>query len=91
MVVDLLTEIRDLLVPIADAYRGDYERRENVRRLVSSSKQRLAWDLADGSRTQQEIVNETGIDKGQASRFFKALRSAGALTDSSNPKRSIEI
>ncbi len=95
--ITLLREIRDLLLPVADAYRDDYERRQvereerriaDIRALLSSEKRRQAWALADGSRTQRQIAKEVGMDEGGASKFFKALRELSALTDAANPMKA---
>jgi hypothetical protein len=97
---DLLREVRDLLVPVADAYRDDYERREAERReqrleavraQLSTDKRRRAWELADGSKTQREIARAAGMDEGGASKFFKALRDLGGIIDSPNPTRIVEV
>jgi hypothetical protein len=97
---DLLREVRDLLVPVADAYRDEYERREHERGLqrleamraqLSTEKRRRAWELADGSRTQREIAKAAGMDEGGASRFFKAVRDLGGISDAPNPTRIVEV
>jgi hypothetical protein len=98
--VTLLKEIRDLLLPVADAYRDEYERRKaereekrlaSIRALLSTEKRAKAWALADGTRTQRQIAKEAGLDEGGASKFFKALRDLEALTDSPNPTRATEV
>ena len=95
---DLLVEIRDLLVPVAAVNREAYEqwlvaeeRRKQVRDALSSDKRRAAWALADGTRTQRQIAQESGLDEGNASRFFKRLRELHSLTDAANPTRAIEV
>ncbi len=96
----LLTEIRDLLEPIAAHYRPEFEaakatERENLKKavadLVSSQKRRAAWDLIDGTRTQRQISKESTLDEGSTSRLFKALRELGAIVDAPNPKKLMEI
>jgi hypothetical protein len=95
----LLREIRDLLVPISDHYRDEYEqrqsgrlsaKRERIRELLSTPARQRAWALADGSRSQREISREAGLDEGSTSKFFKALRDMGAI-DGPNPKRTMEV
>jgi hypothetical protein len=95
----LLREIRDLLVPIADHYRPEYEARQAEQRaalkktvaaMVSSGRRRAAWDLADGKRSQREISQQSGLDEGATSKLFKTLRELGVVTGT-NPKRTIEI
>jgi hypothetical protein len=97
---DLLTEIRELLLPVADNYRDEYERRlaereakrlTAVRQLLSSEKRSKAWELSDGTRSQREIAKLAGMDEGGASRFFKGLRDLQAIADSPNPKKTVEI
>jgi hypothetical protein len=97
---DLLREIRDLLVPIAEHYRPEYEAtkakrhaqlRETVSDMVSSPKRRAAWDLIDGTRTQRQISQQSTLDEGSTSKLFKALRDLGAITDEPNPKKKVEI
>jgi len=100
-VVALLTEIRDLLLPVADGYRDEYERREaereaarlaEIRALVASSaKRQKAWKLADGKRTQREIARDAGMDEGSTSKFFKALRELGAVPESTSPSHLVEV
>jgi hypothetical protein len=98
---DLLVEIRDLLLPVADANMDAYRIRlaereagrvESIRALVSSSDKRIkAWKLADGTLTQTEISNKSGMVKSGVSTFFKDLRTLGAIVDDPNPKRTLEV
>jgi hypothetical protein len=97
---ELLQEIRDLLIPIADHYREGYERRQadrleakrqEVRDLLSTPTRRKAWLLADGSRTQRDISKQAALDEGATSKFFKQLRDIGAVTEGSNPTRTLEV
>ncbi len=97
---ELLREIRDLLIPIADHYRQGYEqrqaerleaKRQQVRDLLSTVTRRKAWKLADGSRTQREISTEAALDEGATSKFFRQLRELGAVTEGSNPTRTLEV
>lgn len=97
---DLLGEIRDLLCPVADAHQDEYDRRQAereeqrlaaIRALLSSEKRENAWKLADGTRNQTAIAEESGMTKGNASMFFKSLRELGAVTDSSTPSRTVEV
>jgi len=95
----LLREIRDMLVPIADHYQGEYEERQGarfketqtkVKNLLSTTTRKKAWLLADGSRTQREISKQAALDEGATSKLFKSLRELGAI-DGSNPKRTMEV
>lgn len=97
---ELLTEIRDLLLPVADAYRDEYEKRQaaresermtEVQELLKHRKRAAAWKLCDGNRTQSEIAKQVGMDKGDASRFFKRLRELKAITDATKPTRAHEV
>jgi hypothetical protein len=97
---DLLVEVRDLLRPVADAHQDDYDRRlaareeqrlADIRALLSTAKRKKAWALADGSLSQRELAKKTAMDEGGASRFFKALRELGALSDSSNPEKTVDV
>ena len=97
--IGLLREIRDLLLPVSDAYRDEYERRQEqreeerlaaIRASLSTEKRREAWKLADGTRTQREIAKSVKMDEGGASKFFKTLRDLGAI-EGDNPTRRIEV
>lgn len=95
---DLLAEIKELLVPVAGASREAHEKRmafeshqAAIRALLSSDKRRAAWALSDGSRTQRQIAQQSGLDEGNASRFFKSLRDIHAVTDAANPTRAMEV
>lgn len=99
-VEDLLREIRDLLVPIEAHYRPEYEAAKAAERrrlvltvadVVSSPKRRAAWKLADGSRTQRQISQQSTLDEGSTSKLFKSLRELGAIVDKPNPTRTVEI
>jgi hypothetical protein len=99
VMVGLLKEIRDLLLPVSDAYRDEYEKRqaereekrlEAIRAQMSTDKRKNAWDLADGSRTITAIAKSAGMDSGGASRFFKALRELDAV-EGERPKRTLEV
>jgi hypothetical protein len=97
--VGLLREIRDLLLPVADAYRDDYERRkvereeerlQSIRSVLSTDKRWAAWNLADGALTQRQIAKAARMDEGGTSKFFKILRELGAI-DGENPTRTTEV
>lgn len=95
----LLTEIRDLLIPISDHFGEEYqerqdareaERRAKVRELIANPKRRKAWDLADGKLSQREISKQSAVDEGATSRLFKALRELGAI-EGDLPRRTMEV
>lgn len=97
---DLLVEIRELLQPVADAHQDAYDARQTereeqrvaaIRAVLSTDKRKKAWALADGTRTQREIAKKAGMDQGGASRFFATLRELDAVSDSSNPERTMEV
>lgn len=98
--IQLLREIRDLLKPIADAHQDAYEvrqaEREEQRRaavvalVTANAKRRKAWDLADGKTTQRDLAKASGMDEGNASRYFKALRDLRAV-EGDLPKRTMEV
>jgi hypothetical protein len=99
-VEDILRDIRELLKPIEAHYRPEYdaaraaERRKlvaTVAEMVSSEKRKAAWRLADGSRTQRQISQQSTLDEGSTSKLFKALRELGAIVDKPNPTRTLEI
>lgn len=97
---EIRDEIRELLEPIAAHYRPEYEAAKAAERrtlvatvadMVSSPKRRAAWNLADGSRTQRQISQQSTLDEGSTSKLFKALRELGAIVDRPNPTRTVEI
>lgn len=97
---DLLRQIRDLLVPIAEHYRPEFEATKaaehrklvaTVAELVSSAKRKAAWNLADGTRTQRQISQQSTLDEGSTSKLFKLLREFGAIVDKPNPTRTVEL
>ena len=100
-ILSLLTEIRDLLIPVADGYRDEFERRQAEREAArlaeiealvgSSAKRQAAWRLADGSRSQREIARQAGMDEGSTSKYFKALRELGAVSESTSPTHLVEV
>ena len=87
----VLREIRDLLRPISDHFRPAYDRREAIRGLIgASATRRKAWDLLDGKRLQRDIAKASGMDEGNLSKYFKALRDAGAI-EGDPPERAEEV
>ena len=96
---DLLRQIRNLLIPVADHFQEEYQARQQARGKVTRSKaidvlstapRRKAWELADGTRTQREIAKQSGLDEGTTSKMFKTLRELGVI-DGTNPARTMEI
>ena len=93
--LELLTEMRDLLRVIAEPAlaKRDEKLRQSLVSIVGRSKGKArAVFLMDGSRTQAEIVKESGIDQGELSRLAKALRIATLIgVDEKHPKLVIAI
>jgi uncharacterized membrane protein len=78
----LLSEIRDFLQVIAEPAlaKRDERLRQALKEIVGKSPQRAkAIQLMDGSKTQAAIRDEIGWDKGNVSRFVKALREVGLV------------
>lgn len=79
---DLLREIRDLLLLIAEPAlaKRDERLREALIKIVGKSKKKAdAVALMDGTRSQSAIQKICGIDVGELSRLTKALREANLL------------
>lgn len=95
-IVELLGQIRDLLIPISSHYQPEYEEKQRqlreglkdvLRQLAVGNRSRESCALMDGSRSQSEISQTTGIDKGNLSRLVSRLHNEGLLTtDSDNRK-----
>ncbi len=89
--IKLLTDIRDLLVPIAEVARPQYEKilrerhQEAIKAIIEivgrSPKQIQAVGLMDGSRKANDIRTITGFDSANFSKFVKRLREAGVLQE----------
>lgn len=92
---ELLREIRDLLLLLAEPALAerDKKNRELLLQVVGKSKLRAAAAiLMDGTRSQADIGNSCGFDKGNLSRFVKSLREA-MLIDSNvdQPKITFQV
>ncbi|MCY3018367.1 MAG: hypothetical protein NTW87_04955 [Planctomycetota bacterium] len=94
----LLEEVRqlrklvELLAEPAIAQR-DAKLRGELRNIVGSSikKQRSVF-LMDGSRTQKQILAQTGVNQGDLSDMVGKLETAGLLADGrKQPKLAISI
>lgn len=76
-IIRLLEEIRDLLIPMSDAYRPAYEERQEtallLQKVVSSPERKKMYALMDGTRTQAEIAREVGVTQPAVSQFISAL------------------
>lgn len=76
-IVELLREIRDLLIPISDEYRAGYEEREAIRgvieEIIDTPQRRRMYELMNGARTQMQISEGAGVAQGTVSRFISTL------------------
>jgi hypothetical protein len=87
-----IRKLLELLAEPAIAQR-DARFRDELRKIVGSSlKKRSAVFLMNGSRTQTQIVAETGVHAGELSTMVGKLEKAGLLADGKkHPKLSILI
>jgi len=91
---ELLREIRDLLVLIAEPAlaKRDESMRAAVLELAGRSKsKRNAILLMDGARTRAAICKESGIDAGDLSRLLKALREKTLIGPEDPPKLMLAL
>ena len=93
MNLEVLREIRDLLIPIAAHYRPEYEeqmqteREERAKRLaqmVRGKQARSACLMMDGTKDQAAIRQDVGIGSGNLSNLISRLDDDGMLTQSSD-------
>jgi hypothetical protein len=93
--VELLTEIRDLLLVLAEPAlaKRDYKFRDALRKIVGKSeKSRTAVLLMNGTLSQAAIVKQVPIDQGQLSRLVKALAKETLIApDEKHPKLVVAI
>jgi hypothetical protein len=93
--IELLTEIRDLLLLMAEpalAQRDAKFRASLGSAIGRSAKKSKAVQLMDGSRSQVEIVREAAIDKGELSRLVNGLAGAQLIsTDKKHPKLVVNL
>jgi DNA-binding MarR family transcriptional regulator len=87
---ELLTEIRDLLLVLAEPAlaKRDQRFRGVLRQVVGRSQKKIAAVfLMDGSRSQADISKAIQIDHGQLSRLVKSLARESLITsDEKHPK-----
>jgi len=92
---ELLREIRDLLQLMAEPAiaKRDERLRKSLRKIVGKSKQRVdAVALMDGTRSQNAIKKDCGIDVGNLSRLVKTLREEKLIgPDDKHPKIAFPI
>lgn len=92
--VDLLREMRDLLLVIAEPAlaKRDERLRSVLKESVKGKVSAKAVLLMDGSRTQKQISQESGINEGNLSRLVKALRANGLLAaQDQKPKLALSV
>ena len=96
----VLTQIRDLLIPIASHYRGEFEekiKQERVARQmllakkVVGSQSRQACLLMDGSLSQAEISRLSGMSSGNLSRLVRELNESLLLEKDSPPALNLTV
>jgi hypothetical protein len=90
--VRLMRKLLELLAEPAIAQR-DAKLRDALRKVVGSGdKKQQSVFLMDGSRTQAEIVSQTGVNQGHLSTMVGKLDIAGLLADGKKqPKLAISI
>ena len=90
-----INEIRDLLRLIAEPAIAarDKKLRDQLRQLVGNSKPKAsAVLLMDGTRTQKDIHNETGMHQGNLSTLVKQLAKGKLVSgDGKKPKLAISV
>jgi hypothetical protein len=88
-------EIRELIRLMAEPAIAERDRnlRNELRRVVGNSIPRAkSVHLMDGSRSQSEILRETGINQGNLSTLVKQLGASKLLSgDGKQPKLAISI
>lgn len=92
---ELLEEIRDLLLLLAEpaiASRDEKLRGKLLEIVGTSAKKAAAVKLMDGSKSQSEIVSQSGCDAGNLSRLIKSLRNENLIKENDRcPKLGIVI
>lgn len=92
--LDVLLEIRDLLLLIAEPQLAERDRkwRDELRKIAGKSEKSIkAVMLMDGNRNQASIAKEIPMDVGQLSKLVKALKAASLLNPSENPQVVIPV
>ncbi|GEM_PF-5601676 len=78
--IRLLREIRDLLVPVSDAFQGEYEERLRIlgliEEVVNTGARKRVYRLMNGLRTQAEIAKKAGVSPAMVSRLVPLLLEA---------------
>ncbi len=93
--VELLTEIRDLLLLVAEPAiaKRDQKLRDALRKVAGKgAKNARAILLMNGTRSQSAIAKEVQIDPGQLSRLVKALAGQFLIaSDEKHPKLAVMV
>jgi hypothetical protein len=93
--IELLTEMRDLLLVMAEPSiaKRDQRLRSALRRTVGRSKKNVAAImLMDGTKSQAAIVKEAKVDRGNLSRLVKSLAAEALIaSDQKHPKLAIAV
>ena len=93
--IELMTEIRDLLLLLAEPAlaKRDQKFRDALRKVVGKGQKNVAAvSLMNGSLSQAAIVKNTQIDQGQLSRLVKALAKESLIAaDDKHPKLVVAI
>lgn len=93
--IELLTEIRDLLLVVAEPAlaKRDQKFRDALRAIAGKSRKNGgAISLMNGSRSQSAIAKEAQIDQGQLSRLVKSLAKESLIaSDEKHPKLVVAI
>jgi len=93
--IELLTEIRDLLLLLAEPAlaQRDQKFRDALRKIVGKGQKNIAAVfLMNGSMSQAAIGKNSQIDQGQLSRLVKALAAESLIApDDKHPKLVVTI
>ncbi|TKJ30764.1 MAG: hypothetical protein CEE40_03640 [Chloroflexi bacterium B3_Chlor] len=80
MIIRLLEDIKGQLVPISDAFQGEYDERLRVlarmEEVVNTDGRKTVYPVMNGLRTQAEIATEAGVSRAMVSRFVPPLLEA---------------
>jgi hypothetical protein len=94
-ILNAVLEIRDLIRLMAEPAVAECDRklRDELRRIVGRSPVKaMSALLMDGGRTQTDIHQEGGMNKGNLSTFIKELKASKLLAaDERKPKLAISI
>jgi DNA-binding MarR family transcriptional regulator len=93
--IELMTEIRDLLLLLAEPAlaQRDQKFRDALRKIVGKGQKNVAAVfLMNGSLSQSAIAKQAQIDQGQLSRLIKSLAKESLIAaDEKHPKLVVAI